>query len=260
MTHAAAFELRGAGVRYGDFQALDGVDLTLRSGEAVAFVGPSGAGKSTLLGLLNGTRRPTAGSVLVDGTDLAELSGSELRRVRSSIGFVHQDLALVPNLRVIQNVIAGRLGHMGTLGAVRAMLLPKSDEAERVHELLERVGIGDKLYQRTDRLSGGQRQRVAIARALYQDPVALLADEPVSSVDPARARDTVELLTGISEERGLTLGMSLHDLELARGHFPRLVALRAGRVVLDDSPDAIPPEDYARLYELSDDEMFADGA
>lgn len=260
MTTAAAFDLRGAGVRYGELSALADVDLSIAPGEAVAFVGPSGSGKSTLLGLLNGTRRPTSGSVVVDGADLATLSGRELRAVRARIGFVHQDLALVPNLRVIQNVMAGRLGRQGVLGSIRSMLVPSAAEAERVHELLERVGIGDKLYQRTDRLSGGQRQRVAIARALYQDPVALLADEPVSSVDPARARDTVELLTGISAERGLTLGMSLHDLDLARGHFPRLVALRAGRVVLDAPPDEIADSDYARLYELSDAEMFADGA
>jgi phosphonate transport system ATP-binding protein len=117
---------------------------------------------------------------------------------------------------------------------------------------LERVGIGDKLYQRTDRLSGGERQRVAIARALFQKPAALFADEPVSSVDPARARDTLELLTGISRERGLTLVVSLHDTQLARAFLPRLVGLREGRILFDRRTSDLQDEDMGELYRLGE--------
>ena len=260
MTESAAFRLEDVTVRFGGKAALDSVDLAVAPGEAVAFVGPSGAGKTTLLRLLNATLRPTGGCVQVDGRCLGRHSSRELRAVRARIGFVRQDLALIPNLRVIQNVVAGRLGRMGLARSLREMAFPPHDTAVAVHALLERVGIADKLYERTDTLSGGQQQRVAIARALYQEPTALLADEPVSSVDPARARDTVALLTRISREEGLTLCMSIHNLDLARAFFPRVVGLRAGRVVLDGAPGTIDDERFTDLYRLSAAEMLADGA
>ena len=213
-------------------------------------MGPSGAGKTTLLRLLNASLRPTSGSVCVDHEDLADLSARELRRVRSRIGFVHQDLALVPNVRVANNVLAGSFGRQSFLQSLRSVILPRRAELERAAAILERVGIGAKLFQRTDSLSGGERQRVAIARALYQEPSALLADEPVSSVDPARARDTVALLAELSAERGLTLVVSLHDLELARAFFPRLVGVRAGKLVFDLPTAEVRGEQFRDLYEL----------
>jgi phosphonate transport system ATP-binding protein len=190
--------------------------------------------------------------VRVEGRDLGELPPAALRRVRARIGFVHQDLALVPNLRVSQNVIAGGLGTLGFLASLRAMLLPSSRDLDRAAGILERVGIGPKLHQRTDSLSGGERQRVAIARALYQEPLAILADEPVSSVDPARARDTVALLVELAAERGLTLLVSLHDLDLAREFFPRLVGLRDARVVFDLPTSAIDDGRFHSLYRLEE--------
>ena len=181
---------------------------------------------------------------------MASLDPGELRRLRAGIGVVHQDLRLVPNLRVSQNVISGAFGRRGFASALRAFLRPRDEDLERAHALLERVGIADKLFHRVDRLSGGQQQRVAIARALFQEPRVLLADEPVASVDPARARDTVALLGDIAAERGLTLVMSLHNLELAREFFPRLVGLRDGRVVFDGAPADLAPEGYRALYAL----------
>ncbi|MFT5106844.1 MAG: phosphonate transport system ATP-binding protein [Pseudoalteromonas tetraodonis] len=121
-----------------------------------------------------------------------------------------------------------------------------------MHAILERVGIDEKLYERTDRLSGGQQQRVAIARALFQEPLALLADEPVSSVDPARAHDTVSLLSKLSSEDGLTLCMSLHNMDLAREFFPRIVGLRNGQVVYDGASDGLKGEDLESLFNLGD--------
>jgi phosphonate transport system ATP-binding protein len=260
MAPATAFGLHDVTVRFGRLEALRGVSLDVAPGEAVAFVGPSGAGKTSLLRLLNGTLRPTSGRVEVGGRDIGSLSGRALRALRSRIGFVHQDLSLVPNLRVSQNVLAGRMGRMGFLASLRAMVRPRRADVLRVHEILERVGIGEKLFERTDRLSGGQRQRVAVARALFQDPEALLADEPVASVDPARARDTVALLARISREERLTLCVSLHHLELAREFFPRLVGLKRGRVVFDRRADEVDDDELGALYHLEAGEMLAHGA
>lgn len=256
----SGFRLENVTARFGSLTALRDIDLSVAAGEAVGFVGPSGAGKTTLLRLLNGMQRPTEGNVHVNGDVLNELGRRELQRVRATIGFVHQDLSLIPNLRVSQNVMAGSLGQTSFLGSIKTMLLPAKARLQKALRLLERVGIPEKLFERTDRLSGGQQQRVAIARALYQEPSALLADEPVSSVDPARARDTVELLTRISREEGITLCMSLHNLELARAFFPRLVGLRAGRIVFDHTGDEIGEADFHALYELKREEMLADGA
>ena len=257
---SASFQLRGVRVEYGAEAALHDVTLSVAPGEAVALVGPSGSGKTTLLRLLNGTLRPMRGEVLLNDEPLGKLTNGALRRVRSRIGFVHQDLSLVPNLRVSQNVLAGALGRRSLLSSTRLMLRPARKDLVRAHEILERVGIPEKLFERTDRLSGGQQQRVAIARALFQDPVALLADEPVSSVDPARARDTVELLTRISREEELTLCMSIHNLDLARASFGRLIGLRAGRVAFDRPTTEVDEAEFERLYELAPDEMLARGA
>jgi phosphonate transport system ATP-binding protein len=257
---SAAFDLCGASVVYDGRAALEDANLVLAPGEAVALVGPSGAGKTTLLRLMNASVRPARGTVCVDRRELASLTPRELRLVRSRIGFVHQDLCLVPNLRVSQNVIAGSLGRLSFLASLRAMFFSPREDLERAAAILERVGIGVKLFQRTDSLSGGQRQRVAIARALYQEPSALLCDEPVSSVDPARARDTVELLTEISRERGLTLVVSLHDIDLAREFFPRLVGLRRGRIVFDRPTPRVGSEELASLYRLESERGAIDGA
>ena len=252
------FQLRGASVRYNGRCAIEAIDLEVAPGDAVAIVGPSGSGKTTLLRALNGTVRSSAGSVSIDGAELASLSTRQLRATRGRIGFVPQDLSLVPNLRVVQNVVTGRLGRLGFWGALRALVLPSDDAVREVHAILERVGIPEKLFERTDQLSGGQAQRVAIARALYQEPQALLADEPVSSVDPARARDTVALLAEISREKGLTLCVSLHNLALAREFFPRLVGMRNGRIAFDKPTADLGDDDFAALYELSEEEMLQD--
>jgi len=239
--------MRGVDVRFGAVDALRSVDLRVADGEAAALLGPSGAGKTTLLRLVNGSVRASAGTVRVGGEDLAALDGGALRRLRSRVAVIHQDLRLVPNVSVARNVLGGGLGRQGFWSSARSLLRPREAELEAVHVLLERVGVADKLFHRTDRLSGGQQQRVAVARALYQRPRVMLADEPVASVDPARARDLVALLTRLAREDGATLLMSLHDPGLARAFFPRAVALRDGRVTADGPPAEL---DLEALYRL----------
>lgn len=246
--------------RFGTSIALEDVSLKIQSGERVALVGPSGAGKTTLLRLLNGTLLPSSGDVVVGGQTLSALPSPALRQIRSQIGFVHQDVSLVPNVRVSQNIISGKLGQRSFFSSVRAWFWPPKSDLLRAHEILERVGIPEKLFQRTDSLSGGQQQRVGIARALFQGPRSILADEPVSSVDPARARDTVKLLTDICREEKVTLVMSLHNLELAREFFPRLVGIRNGKIAFDHSSQQVDDTCFHRLFDLHDDEMMSDGA
>jgi phosphonate transport system ATP-binding protein len=241
------FCLRDVTVRYPSTTALAQVSLSMGPGEVVGLVGPSGAGKTTLLRTLNGGIRPTSGQVEVDGEALSTRTESQLRALRSRIGFVAQTHDLVPTLRVSQNVLLGRIGQMGWLRSAATLLWPSRSTLEEAHQRLVQVGIGDKIFQRTDTLSGGEQQRVAIARALHQEPVALLADEPVASVDPARGREVLDLLTRLAEERGACLVVSLHDLALART-LPRLIGLRDGQVVFDAPTPTLGDDDFIQLF------------
>ena len=249
-SNGQGLSLNGVSVDYGPVSALRNVDFEVGRAECVGLVGLSGAGKTTLLGLFNGMVRPTRGHVRTLGARLDTLSHGGLRALRTSVGFVHQGLHLVPNLNVLQNVLMGRLGQISMTRALVLLTLPSRTTLGEVHNLLERVGIGDKLYERVDRLSGGERQRVAIARALFQKPQILLADEPVSSVDPARARSVLELLTSLAREEGLTLCVSLHNLDLAREFFPRLVGMKAGRLAFDKPVSAIAEDKFQSLFQL----------
>lgn len=255
---SAAFQLDGVTCRFGNLAAVDDVSLKVEAGEQVAFIGPSGSGKTTLLRVMNTMLSPGAGELSVLGREVASLDTRNMRRLRSDLATIPQHLGLVPNLTALQNVVLGRGGKRGTMRSIRDLLLPTRSDTMEIHGVLERVGIEEKLYSRVSELSGGQRQRVAIARALFQNPAALLADEPVSSVDPARARDTVKLLVGLSSELGFSLCVSLHHVDLAKEFFPRLVGLRSGKIVFDASPDEVEDSQFSELYELSDQEMMRD--
>lgn len=244
------FELEGAAVRLGGVPALRGVDLTVAPGEHVALVGPSGAGKTTLLRLLGCATRAEAGDVRVDGRPARALTARELRGVRAEVGFVHQDLALVPTATAMFNVQTGRLGRHGPIGGLVRTLAPGTARRLEAFALLERVGVGALAYRPVASLSGGEQQRVAVARALFQEPRAILADEPVASVDPARARAVVRLLQDVATERGATLVVSLHDVELARELFPRIVGLRSGAVAIDSRGAGHAALDRASLFDL----------
>jgi phosphonate transport system ATP-binding protein len=242
----AVFELSGVCVRYGHVDALTDINLTVNRGERITVIGPSGAGKSTIIKLLNGTLMPTVGRVRVLGEDLAAIPARDLRAVQRRIGTIHQQYDLVEQLRVVNNVNAGCLGTWPFWKAALSLIRPV--DVGRVQHALDRVGIADKLYARTADLSGGEQQRVAIARVLVQQPVAVLADEPVASIDPARGREIVNLLHDISAETGTTLLASLHDVEIALDRFERVVGLRQGRVVFDTTPQLLTERDIAALY------------
>lgn len=223
--------MRGAHVVLDGHAALDGFDLEIRVGERVALVGPSGAGKTTVLRLCTGSVGVVRGNVSVLGHDLSRSSPSQLRKVRQQVGTVHQQLHLIGPLQVVHNVNAGRLGSWGRGRALRSLVRPIDPEVAR--SALDRMGIADRMHVRTDRLSGGEQQRVALARVLVQDPALILADEPVSSLDPARAEEVMDLLGEVVVGRSRTLVVSLHDFALARRRCDRIVGLRGGRVAFD---------------------------
>ena len=226
--------------------ALDGIDLDVQKGERVALIGPSGAGKTTLFRLLNCTLRPTSGKLRINGEDIEALHGKRLRQARRMIGTVYQQHNLVPRLKVVHNVLAGQLGQWSTLRSL--LSLARLHDIELAHSRLSQVGIPDKIFERTDELSGGQQQRVAIARVLVQDPEVILADEPVSSVDPTLASTIVRLLIDISESTRKTLVVSLHSVDLALAYFPRVIGIKNGTTLFDLAPDKISEAMLEDLY------------
>lgn len=245
---APIFELKHVSQQFGQFRALADVDLKIYAGERVALVGSSGAGKSTLIRLLNGTLMPTEGEVWVLGRNLSQLTSRQLRQVQRGIGTVYQQFHLVDNLRVVHNVNAGHLGRWSLFKALFSLIKPL--EVETALKALTQVGIPEKLYARTDRLSGGQQQRVALARVLVQDPIAILADEPIASLDPERSREIMDLLRDLTVQNSRSLVVSLHAIEFARSHCDRIVGLREGRIVFDLPAEQVTDGMLGELYQL----------
>lgn len=245
---APALRFHDVSVTYGGADpAIDHFDLTIEPGERVALVGPSGAGKSTLIALANGRVQPTMGTVEVLGCDTTDLVQRRHRGTRRRIGTVYQNFALVGPLRVVHNVAAGRLGHWGGLRALRSLVRPV--ELDAIAASLELVGVADKLWDRVDQLSGGQQQRVAVARALFQEPDLLLADEPVSSLDPALSVAVLDVLGhSRAEAPDRTLLVSLHDPLLAATHADRIIGLRQGRIYFDLPAREVTSAWLADLY------------
>ena len=240
------YRLNGVGKTYSGLKALAPLGLSIDEGETVAVVGPSGAGKTTLLHLLAGVIQPDLGSIGLNGHTLSDLRPG--RELSALVGVIHQQFDLVPHLSVLHNVLAGRLGRWGLLESVRSLLSPRDlDVAEQA---LERVGIADLMYARASRLSGGEQQRVAIARLLVQDPQVIVADEPIASLDPARARDLLGLLSAVTKESSKTLIASIHQVEMARQHFSRVIGLRSGELRFDLPVDRVTDTLLEDLYKL----------
>lgn len=209
-------------------RVLDGVSLSLERGEKVAVLGPSGAGKTTLIRAINGFVPLSSGNITVDGIGVKGLHGKELRRLRSRIAVISQRHDLVDRLKVYQNVMAGALGRWSTLHALRFLFWAKADELAEAEQALRRVGLAQKLRERTSDISTGEQQRVAIARALVQHPSLLLADEPIASLDPELSDQILALLCSLADETGFALLCSLHQPEFAYKYFDRVVRIQHG--------------------------------
>ncbi|MEZ5378656.1 MAG: ATP-binding cassette domain-containing protein [Acidimicrobiales bacterium] len=249
-TTGPAASLSDVAVRFGttsSLTALSGVSLLVERGQRVALLGSSGAGKSTLLDVLGGRRRPTAGVALVGDIDLARATGRAARRTRARIGMVAQRSELVPSLSVHRNVLLGRAGSQSS--ATTMWALARHQDADGVGRALAAVGLEDLADRRTSTLSGGQRQRVTIARVHYQSPDLVLADEPVSNLDPVRADTVLELLGSlVNDQPHRALVVALHDPDLAVRHFDRVIGIESGTISFDLPAERLDAERIERLY------------
>lgn len=233
----------------GEVRALNDVSFTVKKGEFLVVIGLSGSGKSTLLRCINRLIEPTAGKVFFEGVDVTAASSRELLRIRRKMGMIFQQFNLVKRSSVLTNVLAGRLGYVNPwLSAIHKF---PHEDIEMALTNLDRVAIRDQAYKRADELSGGQQQRVGIARALMQEPDLLMADEPVSALDPATSHSVMKYLEQMNQEDGVTVIASLHFLSLARRYGTRILALKDGEIVFEGLPSEI---DEARFKEIYGDE------
>lgn len=249
--------LRGVGVtftraatalppRNQETQALHNIALDINDGEQVAIIGPSGAGKSTLLRLLATAQRPSSGKFRILNSAPWSISSSARQKLRAQIGLIQQSPPLPPRQRVVTAVGAGRAGQWSRLKGLLNLIYPT--DIPNIRATLAKLDLAEKIFERCDQLSGGQLQRVAIARALYQRPDLILADEPVSAMDPVLAEHTLNLLKQEAKQYSASLVVSLHNLELAMRLFPRVIGLRDGAILFDKPVDAISSSELDRLY------------
>lgn len=227
-------------------RALDGVTFTVQDGEFLVIIGLSGSGKSTFLRCINRLIEPTSGRIVWDGVDVTAAPPEELRRIRRRIGMIFQNFNLVKRSSVLTNVLAGRLGYINPAWSFTNSFPPS--EVQRAKKMLERVGIPEQAPKRADALSGGQQQRVGIARALMQEPRLLLADEPVSALDPATSHSILRYIDDLNKKDGVTVLCALHFLSLARAYGSRIIALKQGRMVFDGSPADIDDRRFREIY------------
>lgn len=235
---------------------LRGLTLAVSEGEAVAVIGPSGAGKTTLLQLLACALRPTAGQYQVDASDPWRLGRSDLRALRGKLFLAPQVPPLPPRQRVVTAVLAGCLPAWSLARSLRSLVYPSDIAA--AHAALASFDLEEKLFERVDRLSGGERQRVGLARALVTPAKLWLLDEPLSALDPLRTVQAAQTLVQAASRRGVTLVASLHHVEMALAHFPRIVGLRQGQVLFDLPAAQVTPDLLAQLYAQQEDEVRGD--
>jgi len=233
--------------------ALRALSLRVSDGEQVAIIGPSGAGKTTLLQVLACAHPPTQGQLQLAGVNPWTLPAPALRRMRGQLFLAPQVSPLPPRQRVVTSVLAGRLPAMGLLASLRSLFYPADIPA--AYAALVHFDLGDKLFERVDRLSGGERQRVGLARALLAPASLWLIDEPLSALDPMRARMAMVALVGLARERKTTLVATLHQVDMALAHFPRIIGLRDGQVVFDLPAEHVSPEHLAHLYAQHEHEL-----
>ena len=236
-----------------DVLAIHAVTLRVERGEVMAIIGPSGAGKTTLLHAMACALKPAEGEIRLLDTQPWALSRRALHRLRGRLFLAPQVPPLPPRQRVVTSVLAGRLAQRGFWSSLRSLFYPQGMDAAR--DALAHFDVADKLFERVDRLSGGERQRVGLARALVSGAELILVDEPLSALDPTRSKQAITALVGAARASGATLVTTLHQVEVARAHFERIVALRDGRVAFDAPAAEVTDAMLRQLYADHEDEL-----
>ena len=236
--------------------ALKNISLEIEQGEFVAIIGLSGAGKSTLLRTINRMHDISEGSLTVNGEEIKNLKGKELRRFRRKVGMVFQSFNLVTRTTVINNVLTSRVPDMPLWKSIIGLY--SNEDKVIALEALDKVGILDKSYVRADQLSGGQQQRVALARTLAQKPEIILADEPVAALDPITATAVMDDFKRINKELNMSVLINIHHVDLALKYADRVIGIKAGEIVYDGPADKVDHDVLTQIYgrELAADEVM----
>jgi len=237
--------------KFKDTVAINRVNLEIEEGKITGIIGRSGSGKSTLLRMINRLIEPTEGTIEYNETIITDIKGKALRKWRSECAMIFQQFNLVDRLDVLTNVLIGSLGRNYNF----LNLFGYFSKEEKINALrnLDRFELIEKSLQRSGTLSGGQQQRVAIARALMQKPKILLADEPISSLDPKNSKRVMDDMLKINREDGITIICNLHSLEIAKKYCDRLIGLSRGEVVFDGKPNDLTADISKKLYDLDDE-------
>ena len=237
--------------KFKDTVAINGVNLEIEEGKITGIIGRSGSGKSTLLRMINRLIEPTEGTIEFNDTIITDIKGKALRKWRSECAMIFQQFNLVDRLDVLTNVLIGSLGRNYSF----LNLFGYFSKEEKINALrnLNRFELTEKSLQKSGTLSGGQQQRVAIARALMQKPKILLADEPISSLDPKNSKRVMDDMLKINREDGITIICNLHSLEIAKKYCDRLIGFSEGEVVFDGKPNELTADISKKLYDLDDE-------
>lgn len=235
---------------------LKNVNFNIKQGELLSIIGPSGAGKSTLLRSINRMIEPTSGKITFDGKNITAVKGKALRKMRTNIGMIFQHYNLVDRLSVFENVMHGTLGYKNSLQGIFSMYT--ESEKEEALDIITELGIEDHIYKRCDELSGGQKQRVGIARALVQKPKIILCDEPIASLDPSSSRIIMDHLRKICNEKGITVIVNLHQVDVAKKYSDRIIGLNNGQLVFNGHPSEIDTEVIQSIYGTNVDDLITE--
>ena len=262
MSDAAVLSIRNATKTFGQRQALGGVSLDVRKGEMIALIGPSGSGKSTLLRSISALQTIDAGEgVITAFGGPVQQNGridSNVRKTRTRIGMIFQQFNMVGRLTLFSNVAVGSLGRIGFWRGLFGLWPAETKQAAMA--ALQRFGLAEYASQRANTLSGGQQQRGAIARALVQKAKIILADEPVASLDPVSARRVMEILRDLNKNDGLTVIVTLHQVDYALRYCDRVVALKAGKIVYDGAAGGLKTAQLIDIYGPEFEDVFWEGA
>lgn len=241
---------------YNDNQvkAVNDVSLEVYPGEVVVIIGPSGSGKSTLLRCVNRLVEPTSGDILFDDKNIVTLDAKELKLTRQHIGMIFQHYNLVYRLNVLENVLHGKLSQYNVFQSILGLY--KQEDVEKAIEIIDVLGLSDKVYQKCGKLSGGQKQRVGIARALLQDPKIILCDEPIASLDPQSSKIIMDYLKKIAKEFHIPVLVSLHQVDVAIKYADRIIGMSLGEVVFSGKPNELKKADVERVYSANKEDLL----